>query len=357
MKSATLVALMGLGCAASAYGDVVVMSWGGDYGAAQVQAFNQPFTNKTGIRSKMVNADRPSALVKTMVASGNVTVDVVEFESPDAIRGCDEGFLQPIDPHILPAGTDGTPAMRDFVPGAVTECGVSTVVYSTTYAYDTTKYLVGPKTVGDFFDLKRFPGKRAIRKTAKFALEMALLADGVPASQVYKALSTPAGLTRAFSKLDSIRRQVVWYDANAEAVRLLADGEVTMASGPANRFFAAAIEEKKPFRIVWDGQIYDFAVFVIPKGAPHPEDARTYVAFATDTTQLATMVRILPFGPARRSALPMVGKYKDGKTDLRPYLPTNPKNMTNALQSSSAFWVDHDTELTERFNAWLVSGK
>ncbi len=357
MKTRVLLAATVLALAAHSRAEVVVMSWGGDYGAAQVEAFNQPFTRKTGIKSKMVNADRPPGLVKTMVESGNVTVDVVEFESPDAVRGCDEGFLQQIDRNMLPPGSDGTPADRDFLAGAITDCGVSTVVYSTAYAYDASKYTVGPKTVADFFDLAKFPGKRALRKTAKFALEMALLGDGVPSSEVYRLLATPTGLARAFAKLGSIRKHVVWYEANAEAVRLLADGEVTMASGTTNRFFAAKVEEKKPFEIVWDGQIYDFAVFVIPKGAPHLDDARKYLVFATDTDRLARMAQLLPFGPARRSSLPMVGKYKDGKTDIRPYLPTSPENMKNALQSSSEFWVDHDTELTERFNAWLASGK
>lgn len=36
-------------------------------------------------------------------------------------------------------------------------------------------------------------------------------------------------------------------------------------------------------------------------------------------------------------------------------MPTSPENMTNALGSNYEFWVDQDTELNERFNAWLAS--
>ena len=39
---------------------------------------------------------------------------------------------------------------------------------------------------------------------------------------------------------------------------------------------------------------------------------------------------------------------------MGPNLPTAPENMTNALETSLEFWVDRDTELNERFNAWLV---
>jgi putative spermidine/putrescine transport system substrate-binding protein len=340
---------------ASARADVVVMSWGGDYGAGQVEAFNRPFTKETGIKSSMVDSDNPVPQVKAMVESGNVTVDVVEFEYADAIRACDEGLLEPIDPGILPPGDDGTPAKDDFLPGAVTECGVATVVWSMVFAYDTNKFPQGPTSVADLFDIKKFPGKRGLRKSAKVNLEMALMADGVPASDIYKVLSTPEGVDRAFAKLDTIKHQVVWWQANAESVRLLADGEVVMTIAPANRFFNASIVEGKPLKTVWDGQIYDYALWVIPKGAPHLKDAMKYVAFSTDTKRLANIATVLPFGPPRKSSVPLVHMFKDGKTDIRPHMPTSPENMKNALPSSFEFWVDREAELTERFNAWLAN--
>ncbi|MGK9283490.1 ABC transporter substrate-binding protein [Sinorhizobium meliloti] len=331
------------------------MSWGGDYGAAQIAAYNRPFTEQTGIKSTMVDSDNPTALIKSMVEANNVTVDVVEVEYPDAIRGCDEGILVPIDASILPAAPDGTPAKDDFMEGSITECGVGTAVYSSVFAYDNTKFPEGPTVIADFFDLKKFPGKRAIRKQPKFALEIALMADGVPAVDVYNVLGTPEGVDRAFAKLDTIKSEVIWYQANAEAVRLLADGEVAMSSATANRFFNASIAEEKPFTTVWDGQLYDFSMFVIPKGAPHPDDALKYLAFATDTKQLAALSAELPFGPARRSSVALVHYYKDGKTDIRPHMPTNPDNLKNAVAVSSEFWADHEAELTERFNSWLAS--
>ncbi|ACI59688.1 extracellular solute-binding protein family 1 (plasmid) [Rhizobium leguminosarum bv. trifolii WSM2304] len=355
MKKYLLATTMIVSIATAARADVVVMSWGGDYGAGQIAAFNKPFTEQTGIKSSMVDSDNPTALIKSMVEAKNVTVDVVEVEYPDAIRGCDEGLLEPVDPAILPAGSDGTAANDDFMKGAVTECGVATVVYSWVFAYDNKKFTDGPKTVADFFDTKKFPGKRALRKQPKFALEMALIADGVSTADVYKVLNTKEGVDRAFAKLGTVKGDLIWYQANAEAARLLADGEVVMSSGSANRFFNAAVSEGKPFTTVWDGQIYDFAMFVIPKGAPHLDEAKKYLAFATDTKQLAAMATELPFGPARMSAVPLVHFFKDGKTDIRPHMPTNPDNLKNGLAVSSDFWADHEAELTERFNAWLAT--
>ena len=127
-------ALAGLASVASA--EVIVMSWGGAYGAAQTEAHLKPFTAATGIATTMIDSDNPATPIKAMVEANNVTNDISSLEYADAIRLCDEGLLEPIDPAILPAGSDGTPAMEDFLPGAVTECAVSTDIWSTVWAYD-----------------------------------------------------------------------------------------------------------------------------------------------------------------------------------------------------------------------------
>ena len=338
----------------AAHADITVMSWGGAYGEAQTEAFVKPFAAATGKPTIMVDSDNPAPAIKAMVEAGNVTVDVANVEYADAIRLCDEGVLEPIDPAILPPGADGTPAMDDFLPGAVTECGVSTDIWANVYAYDASKFPEGPKTVADFFDLEKFPGKRGLRKGAKAVLELALMGDGVPAAEVYSVLSTPEGVDRAFAKLDAIKSEVVWWEAGSQAPQLLADGEVAMTTAYNGRIFAAAQNEGKPFQIVWDGQIYENEMFVVPKGAPNMADALEFIAFATSTEGLRASAQQISYGPARASALKEEIIFKDGKTVMAPHLPTAPENMTNALETSATFWVDRDAELNERFQAWLA---
>lgn len=344
-------ALTTVAFAASA--EVTVMSWGGAYGEAQTEAFVKPFVAATGKATIMVDSDNPAPAIKAMVEAGNVTVDVASVEYADAIRLCDEGVLEPIDAASLPAGADGTPAADDFIPGAVTECGVSTDIWSNVFAYDTTKFPEGPKVAADFFDLEKFPGKRGLRKGAKAVLELALMGDGVPASDVYATLATPEGVDRAFAKLDTIKKDVVWWEAGSQAPQLLADGEVAMTTAYNGRIFAAAMNEGKPFQIVWDGQIYENEMFVVPKGAPNAADAMEFVKFATSTEGLRASAQQISYGPARKSAMATEILFKDGKTVMAPHLPTAPENMANALETSSTFWVDHDAELNERFQAWL----
>ncbi len=345
-------ALSSLAFAANA--DITVMSWGGAYGEAQTEAFVKPFAAATGKATIMVDSDNPAPAIKAMVEAGNVTVDVASVEYADAIRLCDEGVLEPIDAASLPAGSDGTPAADDFLKGAVTECGVSTDIWANVFAYDTTKFPEGPTKVADFFDLEKFPGKRGLRKGAKAVLEFALLGDGVAPADVYNVLSTPEGVDRAFAKLDTIKKDVVWWEAGAQAPQLLADGEVAMTTAYNGRIFAAAQNEGKPFQIVWDGQIYENEMFVVPKGAPNAADAMEFVKFATSTEGLRASAQQISYGPARKSSMKEELIFKDGKTVMAPHLPTAPENMANALETSSTFWVDHDAELNERFQAWLA---
>jgi putative spermidine/putrescine transport system substrate-binding protein len=346
-------ALTAVGFAASA--DITVASWGGAYTQSQVEAYHKPFTASTGVAVISVDSDNPGPQVKTQVEAGNVTIDVADVEFSDAVRLCDEGMLETIGMDALPPGADGTPAADDFLPGSVTDCAVSTIVFSTIYAYDTTKFPEGPTTIADLFDTTKFPGKRALGKRPKANLEMALMADGVPAADVYAVLGTPEGVDRAFAKLDSIKADIVWWEAGAQPPQLLADGEVVMATAYNGRMFSAEVADGKPFKTVWDGQVYEYDLFVVPKGAPNKDQAIEFVKFATSTQALADQAKWIAYGPARKSSAALVGMFNDGKTEMAPYMPTSPENMTNALASSYEFWVDHDAELNDRFNAWLAA--
>ncbi|RID93685.1 ABC transporter substrate-binding protein [Gemmobacter lutimaris] len=355
MKKLLVLSTALTGMALPAVADVTVMSWGGAYGTSQVEAYIKPYTAETGVKVTMVDADNPATPVKAMVEANNVTVDVADVEYADAIRLCDEGMLEEIDPAMLPPAPDGTPATEDFLPGALTDCAVSTIVFSTVFAYDSSKFPEGPTSIHDFFDLEKFPGKRAMRKGAKANLEMALMADGVPAADVYATLETPEGVDRAFAMLDKIKKDTIWWEAGAQPPQLLADGEVAMTTAYNGRIFAAAVSEGKPFQVVWDGQVYEYDLFVIPKGAPNLEEAKKFVAYATDTQRLADQAKWISYGPARKSSGALVGLYQDGKTEMGPHMPTAAENLTNALPSSYEFWVDRDSELNERFNAWLAA--
>ncbi len=334
--------------------DLTVVSWGGAYTKSQVEAYHKPFIEKTGTNIKSEDYNGGIAEIKAQVEAGNVTWDIVDVELSDAIRACDEGLLETIDHSTLPAGANGKPATEDFLPGTLYDCAVANIVWSTIFAYDKSKTPDGPKTMADFFDTKKFPGKRGLRKGAKVNLEFALMADGVPAKDVYSVLATPEGVDRAFAKLDTIKSDVVWWEAGAQPPQMLADGEVTYTTAYNGRIFNAVAGEGKPFEIVWDGQVWDLDLWVIPKGAKNKDTALDFLKFSTSTEQLAAQASYISYGPARASSSPLVGKFHDKDIDMGPQMPTNPANLTNAVQNNFEFWADNADQLNERFNAWLA---
>ena len=252
MRVAALTAALACGCAPPPSGSLTVVSLGGSYGQALVKGYLEPFTAETGVEIRLDDYNGGLAQVRAQVETGNVHWDVVDFETADAVSGCDEGLLEPIDPALLAPGPDGVPAEDDFLPGTLLECSVGTLFYSTIYAYNAERLTGGkPATLEDFFDLERFPGRRGLRRVPFANLEFALIADGVPLDEVYATLDTPAGIDRAFRKLDTIKDQVVWYDAGAQPPQMLADGEVVMSTAFNGRIFNAQNLENQPFVIVW----------------------------------------------------------------------------------------------------------
>nr|CAA6806925.1 MAG: Spermidine/putrescine-binding periplasmic protein [uncultured Thiotrichaceae bacterium] len=337
-------------------GDITVVSWGGAYTVSQVEAYHKPWIAATGNGIKSEDYNGGTAEIKAQVEAGNVSWDIVDVELSDAIRACDEGLLETIDPAELPDGADGTKATDDFMEGTLHDCAVANIVWSTIFAYDTTKIKMegGPKTMADFFDLEKFPGKRGLRKNPKANLEFALMADGVKAKDVYEILATDEGVDRAFKKLDTIKDSVVWWEAGAQPPQLLADGEVVMTTAYNGRIFNAVAGEDKPFEIVWDGQIWDLDLWVIPKGAKNKDLAMDFLKFSTSTKPLADQASYISYGPARKSSAPLVGKYHNKDIDMGPQMPTSPDNLENSVQNNFEFWADNQDQLSERFNAWLA---
>ena len=346
---------------ASAETVLTIVSWGGAYTASQQKAYHAPYMAKHP-DIKIINDDSASgalAKLKAQVAAGNVTWDLVDMVASDAITACDDGLVKEIDPDkdLAPA-PDGTPASKDFFEGTLnpggSNCFVPQIVYSTTFGYRKDKVAEKPTSVCDVFDLKKFPGKRALEKKPINNIEWALLCSGVPKDKLYEVMSTKEGIDKAFKKLDTIKSQVIWWTKGAQPPQLLADGEVVFASAYNGRLFSAIEEKKQPIAMLWDYQVFDLDGWVVPKGGKHVAEVMKYLRFATDTQRLADQAKFISYGPARYSSGPLVGKHATLGIDMKPHMPTNAKNAKTQLLFNYEWWADNRASLDERFNAWLA---
>lgn len=320
---------------------ITVTSWGGTYQDGQRKTYFEPFADKTGIKVIEETYSGELAKIKAQVDTNNVTWDVVDVDSNMIVTGCDDGLFEVLDYGKIADKSK-------FVDGAATDCAVGTIVVSTVGAFDTTVLKEAPKTVADFFDVKKTPGKRGMWKRPYVNLEWALIADGVPAKEVYKVLSTPEGVNRAFAKLDTLKGNVVWWESGAQPAQLLADKEVVMTTAWSGRIQTAISTEKKPFEIMWDAQALDFNFWAIPRGTKNIDDAYKFVAFASDAAVMAKQSEFSAYGPANNDAVALI------PAERAQTLPTNPSHMQNPLVYDAKFWAENGEALTKRFNNWLA---
>ncbi|HWA89075.1 MAG TPA: extracellular solute-binding protein [Rhizomicrobium sp.] len=333
---------------------LTTVTWAGPYGRAQASALFQPFAQRTGIDLRIAQYDGGLEQLR----KGAPGWDVIDMELPDAIAACREGLLAKIDSSSLPVGAHGEPAASDFVPGALGPCWVGSVVYAQMIAYAPHRFDAAPTALADFFDTAKFPGPRALRSGAKYNLELALLADGVAPGDVYKVLATPDGVARALAKLATIRGQIVWWSRSSEPAAMLADGRAAFAT-ILNGDLADAAAHGNALGAIWDRQLYELDVFVIPDATPKRAMALDFVRFATSAPSLAGVASWVPYGPARRSALGLVGRNPETGTAMRPLLPTEPANFATAFAVDDAWWQAHGAEIAPRWAAWksLPNGK
>ena len=325
-------------------GQIIVTSWGGDYSDSQRSAFYEPFMEETGqtVRENTWNGDL--SRIRAWVDTGSYVGHAVDTDSFRLLEGCDEGIWEPIDYDKLGLRRE------DFLLEAAEECGVPSVAWSVVYAYRRDAFAgVEPQTWEDFWNIDRFPGKRAMEASPMFNLEFALIADGVPASEVNEALSTEDGIDRAFGKLSELKSEIIWWEYGRQALDLLAYQQVVMSTGYNEDFYLAIEKEAQPFEIVWNGQGVDYEYWAIPKDHPELDLAYEFIAFASRPERMSEQTRYMAVAPLVRDAY----EYIEGANpDIVQYLPTAFTDADNWFKRDTAFWEFQRGAVYERFEDW-----
>jgi putative spermidine/putrescine transport system substrate-binding protein len=318
---------------------IVVSDPGGPYTTAYRKAFYDPFEKATGIKVVSVAREaQPLAQFTAMVQTKNYIWDVTTLTNTGEIPILQSrGLLEPIG--LKPSDFPG------LMPEAVTESWLGVDVYATTIAYRRDKFGAnGPQTWADFWDLKKFPGRRSLRRNPIDTLEQALLADGVPMDKLY-----PIDLDRAFKSLDRIKPNIaVWWTSGAQAMQLIQSGEVDMIATWNGRS-QAAIDGGAPVTIVWNQGLYSIEGWGIPRGTPRAELAKQFVRFCADAKLQSAFTDDLAYGPTNLKAYEFIAPKRAA------LLPTAPDNIKNMRLPSIEWWFQNREKVTERFTAWLLS--
>jgi putative spermidine/putrescine transport system substrate-binding protein len=316
--------------------ELVVCSWGGAYQKALRRAYFDPFEKETGI--KVTDTSAPEvARVKAQVESKNVEWDVIEAGTRWYSILVNQQLVQPLDLGELQTG--------DLIPEAVLSHGIGHNVVSQALSYNT-KAFGGetPTSWADFWNVKKFPGPRSIGADVTYALEFALLADGVPAEKLY-----PIDVDRAFRKLAEVKPHVkVWWKHGDQPIQLLSQGEVVMASAWNGRVLAAQ-DKGLPVALTWTQAAYSPSFFLLPTGSPHPEEAHHFINFVCQAKPQADLSVEIPYGPTNRKALDLVPAAQ------RKRLPTYPENLKVMWPLNGEWLGKHYDQVNDRWQKFLLS--
>jgi putative spermidine/putrescine transport system substrate-binding protein len=251
--------------------------------------------------------------------------------------GCRTQFFAKLDWARL--GRDRTAS------AAVSDCGVGAYLSATAMAWDGDKQANAPGWT-DFWDVARRPGRRGLPRTARINLEIALLADGVAAGDVYRTLRTSDGLDRAFRKLDQLKPYIIWWDQPAQAATLLTGGRALFVAAPAATVLKSGAAVNHHIGVQWSGSLGEWHSWAVPKDAPHPDAALLALIIAGDPARQAMFGEATALGPATKDALallPVAARAQDPAS-----------NQAAMLTIDEAFWVENGDKLEKRFAVWTA---
>lgn len=322
---------------------IVVRDGGGIYMRAYTAVLYRPFTEATGIEVVSVAANaEPVAQIRGMVDTKTYTWDMVGQLSWPAIAQLTTGGKIYLEKH----GLESDPAVSKMPAQYLSPYGVGTNVYSTVLAYrsDAFKGRKAPESWADFWNIKGFPGRRALRKHPFDTIEEALMAAGTPTDKVY-----PCDLDKAFASLDRIKRDVeVWWTGGAQVEQMLTSGEVDMIAAWVSRPQSAQASGA-PVEIVWNQNIWGLDSWAILAGTPNADACREFIKFATDPKRQAALFEFFPAGVT----LPEAFNYL--KPEVAKRSPSYPDNIKNGLKLDPQYWLEHQAKVIERFNAWVLA--
>lgn len=302
---------LGLGAttARAADGQLVFVNWGGDAITAMSKAFGEPFTKASGIKVLFDGSGPTEGAIAAQGEGGKPTWDLVDCEPFSGQTLGKKGIMEAIDYSVVdPAKT------RE---GFGWEYAASSYFYSYVIAYDKTKYDTPPTSMADFFDVEKFPGKRAMYKWGTGVWEAALLGDGVAPEDLY-----PLDIDRAHAKIEAFKEHIGgFWGGGAESQSMLLNGDVSMAVIWNTRASLLEKDTDGDIGFIWQhGVLAPGSTGVLKNNPGGKEAAMQYIASAQDPAQQAELFKLLGNGPANPAADALLG---DGDKRLNPVDPQN----------------------------------
>ncbi len=319
---------------AEARKEVVLVNFGGVAVKAFDEAYVQPFAAQGG-RIVLDGSGALNGKILTMVQSGNVTWDICDAGVTTLAELNPRNALEKIDYSIV----DKTKVPAEFAY----ENGVVNYMFSSVMAWDTAKVKETP-TLADFFDLKKYPGRRMMRKDSQAMLELCLIADGVPLDKLY-----PLDTKRAFAKLATIKAEVLYWNSGAESQSLMRDGECVMGLLWHTRANVLKAETKGRIAYSFKDGLLQPGLWVVPKGNPAGAEAFRAIASMQQPEGQVKLLAAMGNGPSNPAAQSLV------PSELRLMNPADPANVAVQAKINAAWYLENHSRTFQTYLDFISS--
>jgi putative spermidine/putrescine transport system substrate-binding protein len=315
-------------------------TYGGAWKKAMA-AFGDPFTKKTGIPVRYQEPYNFGKLVAMHQAHAQ-QIDAVTTSGVEVIIAQRSGMLTPLDWSLIDKS-----ALSDVQLRRPNVVGGESQSMNVTYSTKKWPGAEHPNSWTDFWNVEKFPGRRALRRDALWTIEAAVKADGVSESEFY-----PLDIDRAFRSLDRIKPHVkTWWSDNSQSQQLMEQDEVDLIHMTNGRATQSILDHKAPFALVWNGAIFSGhgEGWFVPTGCPNPIGGMKFLDFVGRAEYQAVFARLLYYAPQNPKAIALL---EDKIAKLMPSYPANEK-VSHIVNFD--WWADNLKAVQRRFEEWLQS--
>ncbi len=318
---------------AQAAKEIVMVNWGGVAKEGWEKFYAAPFEAKNpGVKVTVDTSGPSTGKIRAMVESKKVTWDVIDASVTSAILLGGMDMLEPIDYNTV--------KISDMMKGFAYPFGAGPYSFSNVLIYDASKFGNDPpKSWVDFFDFKKYPGKRMLRRDANCMFETLLMGDGVPMDKVY-----PIDVNRGLEMLKKVRKDAVYWQSGTESEQLMRTGEAVMGVLWNTRAKILQEETKGKLKFTWNQGIIQPTCFSIPKGNPAGPLAQQLIA--STCANVDGQVGLLGFlgnGPTNPRAAEKV------PADLKQFNPTDPANAKLQLVFDGEWWGKNYNDVNQKY--------
>jgi len=282
-------------------GQLVINSFGGEWGDAIQKGMIDAFEKQTGISVKLLST-WDIAKSKAAVQSGNAPPeDILDTDLPTAADLNRAGLLAKID-----YGGFDQATLKQIPAFARLPYAVGWGQFAIGLCYSKKAFPAGqpqPKNWADFWNFKKFPGKRAMLDwTIDPEPEFGLLARGVKPSKLY-----PLNLTAAMRQMRLLKSQVPKFPSDpAQLGQMLVDHQVVMEACYTHRAAALIKGGAKDIAISYSQGRLETEAFIVWKNSPNYQNALKFLDFILHAKPQAAWSAIGSTSPINPSAVKLI---------------------------------------------------